>query len=43
MLREINAAVENNDATALRHTLLTFVEGYHKVSDISETKPEVIA
>ncbi len=43
MLREINAAVENNDAKALRNALLTFVEGYHKVSDISETKPEVIA
>ncbi len=43
MLREIGAAIENNDAAALRNTLLTFVEGYHNGSDISETKPEVIA
>jgi FlaA1/EpsC-like NDP-sugar epimerase len=43
MLRELDTAVENNDATALRSTLLTFVEGYQAGSDMADATPEALA
>ncbi len=43
MLRELDTAVENNDAAALRGTLLTFVEGYQTGSDEAQATPEALA